>query len=333
MASPLDALSEEERRGLPDARPSFAKPMLAKLSHEIFSDPDWIFERKLDGERILTVGKGGDVKLYSRNEKSADHNYPEIRDCLKKTAKTRNFTVDGEIAAFRDGVSSFQALQPRMQARKPEQARQSGVKIYFYIFDIINVDGKSLEDLPLRTRKRVLKEAFDFKDPLRFTAHRNEEGEKFHAEACKKGWEGVIGKKADSKYLHTRSGNWLKLKCVRRQEFVIGGFTDPEGERTGFGALLVGYYENGKLRYAGKIGTGYDDETLKSLSGKLKNMERKTPPFSDQAELPSKGVHFVTPDLVCEAGFTEWTRGGKLRHPRYLGLRRDKEPGEVYREA
>ncbi len=332
MASPLDVLSEEERQDLPDKEPGFADPMLATLSHEIFSDPDWIYERKLDGERILAVCQGGKVNLYSRNHKSADHNYPEVRETLEETAACMDFVADGEVVAFRGGVSSFQALQPRMQSKEPEEARESGVAVYYYLFDLVQCAGKSLEKLPLRSRKRVLRKAFGFKDPVRFTPHRNEEGEKYHAEACDKGWEGIIGKKADSRYAHSRSRNWLKLKCVRRQEFVIGGFTDPEGERIGFGALLIGYYEKDKLRYAGKIGTGYDHETLESLSDRLESRERKTPPFDDD-DLPSKGVHWVTPDLVCEAGFTEWTRDNKLRHPRFLGLRRDKAPEDVRKEA
>jgi DNA ligase D-like protein (predicted ligase) len=332
MASPLDVLSDDERAGLSDGRAEFVKPMLAKLSHEIFSDPDWIFERKLDGERILAVCAGGSVKLYSRNEKSAGDNYPDVREALEKRAKAGDFVADGEVAAFSGGVSSFQALQPRMQSADPGQASES-VKVYYYIFDIIRCDGKKLENLPLTARKRVLKAAFEFEDPLRFTTHRNEHGEKFHSEACGKGWEGIIGKKAGSTYAHSRSGDWLKLKCVRRQEFVIGGYTDPQGERIGFGALLVGYYENGELRYAGKIGAGYDRRTLRDLSGRLEKIERKTPPFEAGAGLPSKNVHWVSPKLVCEAGFTEWTSGGKLRHPKFVGLRRDKEPGDVRREA
>jgi DNA ligase D-like protein (predicted ligase) len=333
MASPLDVLGDEERGGLGNKKPGFAEPMLAKLSHEVFSDPEWIFERKLDGERIVAVVSGGRAQLYSRNRQSADANYPEVRVALAELSQAAELVVDGEVVAFKDGVSDFQALQPRMQSEDPEEARASGVSVYYYLFDIVVCDGKKLENLPLTARKRVLRAAFDFKDPIRFTAHRNEEGEKFHAEACDKGWEGVIGKKAQSKYAHGRSSHWLKLKCVRRQEFVIGGYTDPQGERIGFGALLVGYYQNGKLRYAGKIGTGYDDETLNSLSGRLESMERKTPPFEADTDLPSKGVHWVSPKLVCEAGFTQWTRDDKLRHPRYLGLRRDKNPKDVHREA
>lgn len=151
-------------------------------------------------------------------------------------------------------------------------------------------------------------------------------------EACRKGWEGLIAKKADGPYRHARSRDWLKLKCVHRQELVVGGWTEPHGARTGFGALLVGYHRNGELVYAGKVGTGYDDNALEDLSRRLRRLERKTPPF-DQGDLPSGGVHWATPKSVAEVGFTEWTDAGKLRHPRYLGLRRDKDPADVVRET
>jgi DNA ligase D-like protein (predicted ligase) len=332
VASPLDVLDEQERGRLAAKEAAFVAPMLARLSHDIFSDPDWVYERKLDGERLVAVMRDAEVHLFSRNEKRADHNYPEVRESLAKLARAGSFVADGEVVAFRDGVSDFQALQPRMQSTNPEEAAGSGVDVFFYLFDLMQCDGKALEDLPLRARKRVLRACFDFEDPIRFTAHRNEKGEEYYAEACEKGWEGLIAKKAGSTYVHSRTSNWLKLKCVNRQEFVIGGYTDPEGERIGFGALLVGYYEGDVLRYAGKIGTGYDEETLASLSDRLQSIERQTPPFDDQ-DLPSKGVHWVSPKLVCEAGFTEWTQAGRLRHPRYLGLRRDKDPGDVRRET
>lgn len=164
------------------------------------------------------------------------------------------------------------------------------------------------------------------------TQHRNADGEAYHREACEKGWEGVIAKKATSTYRHSRSTEWLKFKCTKGQEFVIGGYTDPHGERHGFGALLVGYHDGDELVYAGKIGTGFDHETLERLGGLLRARERRTPPF-DRGVPSDTGVHWVTPELVCEAEFTEWTDDGRLRHPRYLGLRRDKGAGEVVRET
>jgi len=160
--------------------------------------------------------------------------------------------------------------------------------------------------------------------------HRNRDGESYFKEACKKGWEGVIAKRAASEYQHKRSADWLKFKCAEGQELVIGGFTAPKGSRIGFGALLVGYYEDGALHYAGKVGTGFDDEFLAEFRKRLDRLARKTSPFAEQ--IGEKDVTWVSPELVGEFGFTEWTRSGKLRHPRFLGLRWDKAPEEVVRE-
>jgi ATP-dependent DNA ligase len=167
---------------------------------------------------------------------------------------------------------------------------------------------------------------------LRWTPHRNDDGLQYFRTACRKGWEGLIAKHAGSEYVHGRSKKWLKFKCVMQQEFVIGGFTEPHGERIGLGALLLGFYRDGGLVYAGKVGTGFDDETLEDLRHRLDQIERETSPY-DQGDPASDGVHFVSPNLVCEVRFTEWTDGDKLRHPRYKGLRRDKEPEDVHKEA
>lgn len=172
---------------------------------------------------------------------------------------------------------------------------------------------------------------FSYERPLRFTAHRNREGESYYQNACRKGWEGVIAKRANSQYAHSRSKDWLKFKCSNQQEFVIGGYTDPKGERIGFGALLIGYYEDKELSFAGKVGTGFDDQTLRSMSKKLSSLERKSSPFASE-DISNKGIHWVSPKLVAQVGFTEWTDDGKLRHPRFIGLRRDKNPREVVRE-
>jgi DNA ligase D-like protein (predicted ligase) len=217
-----------------------------------------------------------------------------------------------------------------MHVKDPEQAKETGIPVYYYVFDILYLEGCDTTALALRTRKALLKRAFSFPDPIRFLTHRNAEGEAYLKGACKKGWEGVIAKDAHSKYVHGRSTRWLKFKCVNQQEFVIGGFTDPHGERTGFGALLVGYYENDSLVYAGKVGTGYDEETLKRLRERFSSLVRKTSPFD--TDVNEKEVHWVSPKLVAEIGFTEWTSDHRLRHPRFLGLRRDKDPTEVVRE-
>jgi DNA ligase D-like protein (predicted ligase) len=219
-------------------------------------------------------------------------------------------------------ISRFSALQRRMLSHVP---------VFYYIFDVLYLDGRDLTKLPLIERKQILKGAFSFRDPLRFTEHRAVEGEKFYREACKKGLEGVIAKRADSVYVHQRSGDWLKLKCENQQEFVIVGYTDPSGQRTGIGALLVGVYKKGKLFYAGKVGTGFDNATLKSLERKLSSIQQPATACSSDS-LPRSGVHWVKPRLVAQVAFTEWTNAGKLRHPRFLGLRTDKNPSEVVRE-
>jgi bifunctional non-homologous end joining protein LigD len=301
--------------------------MLAKLTHDYFSDDNWIFERKLDGERCLGFANGGKIQLKSRNKKELNAAYPEIVEALEKQ-EAGDFIVDGEIVAFEGNRTSFSRLQYRMHA----DSGNENIAVYYYLFDLLHFAGYDITGLDLRSRKKILRGAFQYNKRLRFTAHRNKEGKKFHKEACRKKWEGLIAKKADSGYVHSRSGNWLKFKCINRQEFVIGGYTDPEGERIGFGALLIGYYDGDNLIYAGKVGTGYDDNMLQKMSKRLSGLERMTSPFKDFGN-GKKGIHWVKPSLVGEVGFTEWTSDGRLRHPRFLGLRRDKSPKKVVKET
>jgi DNA ligase D-like protein (predicted ligase) len=218
-----------------------------------------------------------------------------------------------------------------MQIRDERAARASGVPVWFYIFDLLRLNGRDTRQQPLRDRKRLLAEAFEFRDPVRYTEHRETDGEAAHAEACKQGWEGVIAKRADSAYIPGRSRDWLKFKCSNQQEFVVVGFTEPQGERVEFGALLVGYYADGNLRYAGKVGTGYDDDTLRRLGARLRALEVHSPPVTER--VPGRGVHWVKPVLVAQVAFTEWTADGKLRHPRFQGLREDKAARQVVREG
>lgn len=333
MKAPFDTLPEEAREALREADvPDWTSPMLATLTDDPFSDPDWIYERKLDGVRLLAFREaGGKARLMTRNRKNRNSAYPEIVDALD-VLDVDDFVLDGEVVTFDGDVTSFSSLQPRINLQDPDEARVTGIPVFLYTFDVLHLDGYDVTDVELRHRKALLRNAIRFEDPIRFTPHRNEEGERFLEEACDQGWEGLIAKKATSRYVHSRSKEWLKFKCVHRQEFVIGGWTEPRGERIGFGALLIGVYDDGDLVYAGKVGTGYDDETLRELSGRLESIERETPPYDDGSGLPSEDVHWATPKLVCEVGFTEWTSGGKLRHPRFLGLRHDKDPGDVVRE-
>lgn len=326
----LAPIDEDERELLEaSAQPDWVSPMLATLTDDRFSDPGWIFERKLDGERVMAWKDGESVRLMTRNRKEVSDTYPELAEAL--AAQSGEFILDGEVVAFEGSVTSFSRLQQRMQIRDPEKALNSGVRVFYYVFDIIWLGGFRLESLPLRSRKQVLRRQLVFDDPLRLASHRNEDGVALFKSACERGWEGLIAKDASSSYRHSRSRAWLKFKCSASQELVIGGFTAPSGSRKGFGALLVGYYEDDSLRYAGKVGTGFDDEFLERFRRRLDRRRRKTTPFAD--DVPNEDdVTWVTPDLVGEFAFTEWTRAGRLRHPRFLGLRRDKEAADVVRE-
>ncbi len=354
--------------------------MLAVLVAEPFSDPDWIFERKLDGERVLAVVGEGEVRLFARNGMDVSGSYPEVVEALSGGGEKAPMAVlDGEMVASLDSGTPFVQLQERIRIDDPEEARRSPVAVRYYLFDVLHLGGFDLKGLPLRTRKGLLRKAVSFHGPLRFLEHRTGEGEALFREARREGWEGGVAKKADSPYQVGRSRAWLKLKCAQRQDLVLCGFTEPDGRRKEFGALLVGYWEKAQekekqgggaaagaqgggergtegsrggqasgsgeggrsgragrrvLRYAGKVGSGFNEDTLRRLGRLLKARRRKTPPFSrkDAGDLPKTGVHWVTPSLVGRFGFSEWTATGKLRHPRFLGLRRDKDPEEVVKE-
>jgi DNA ligase D-like protein (predicted ligase) len=302
---------------MPDPAPTTASAMKAVLTDARFSDPDWVFERKLDGIRCIAIRDGGPVKLLSRNDLSLNGRYPGIVADLEADPHTR-FAVDGEVVAFEGAQTSFQRLS------------HADASIFYYVFDVLWLDGEDVRDRPLRERKRLLEEALSFRHHVRLTAYRNEAGEAMFAEACSSGWEGVIAKRADSVYTDKRSRDWLKFKCAQGQELVIGGFTPPKGSRVELGALLVGVYEGDRLHYAGKVGTGFDRATLHSLASQLRPLTRDDSPFSDAPRF--RDVIWVEPRLVAQVGFAEWTREGRLRHPRFLGLRTDKEPRAIVRE-
>jgi DNA ligase D-like protein (predicted ligase) len=296
--------------------------MKAVLTDERFCDPGWIFERKLDGIRCIAVRDGGPVKLWSRNDLPLNDRYPELAEALAEQPAKR-FAIDGEVVAFAGSQTSFERLARRGRER---------VAVYLYAFDMLWLDGRDMRRLPLRRRKRLLRDALAWQDPLRFTSHRNRDGETLFHEACRKGWEGLIAKRADSQYVsRARSRDWLKLKCDRSQELVIGGYTAPKGSREELGALLLGYFDDGEFRYAGKVGTGFDRATLHDLAKRLAPLRRSSSPFAD--EIRERDVTWATPKLVCQVGFTEWTRDGRLRHPRFLGLRDDKAAADVVRET
>jgi bifunctional non-homologous end joining protein LigD len=312
-------------------QPEWIEPMLATLTDERFSDPGWIFERKLDGQRCLAFRRGDEVRLFSRNRNLINDAYPELVDAIAELDQD-DFVLDGEIVAFDErGLTSFSRLQRRMHVGSAAKARATGVEVHFLVFDLLHLAGYDLTRVDLIDRRQLLTTAFHLRDPLRPTDHRREEGEAFYEEACEAGWEGLIAKNAASKYTGGRSRDWLKFKCVRRQEFVVTGWTEPGGSRTGFGSLLLGYYDDGALRYAGKVGTGFTEQELRGIHTQLREITRDDPPFAEGEELPDD-AHYVEPALVAEVGFTEWTDAGTLRHPRFLGLRDELDPTEVIRE-
>lgn len=304
--------------------------MLATLTEDRFSSDHWLYERKLDGVRAICSRDGGEVTLWSRNQNAIERSYPEIAEVLTAQGGPR-FVADGEIVAFDGRQTSFATLQGRIHLTDRDRIEATGVQVFYYLFDLLFFDGSDARPLPLRQRKRLLREAFDFTGPLRFSSHRNGDGEKYYQLACARGWEGLIAKRATAPYQGGRSKDWLKFKCVREQEFVVGGFTEPNGSRMGFGALLLGYYDHGSLRFAGKVGTGYDTAMLRHLRGRLDELRVPATPFAEPVR--ERGTHWVRPELVVQVTFAEWTGDGKLRHGRFTGIRDDKSAGEVVREA
>lgn len=315
------------------AQPSWMPPMLATLSDRAPTGTGWIYEPKLDGVRVLAYVTGGSVRLFSRNRKQVEGGYPELAEALSLAVRG-DAVIDGEIVAPdpATGLSSFARLQQRMHLRDVQRAARTGVSVEIYLFDCLFYEGIDLTALPLLDRKKVLRDVVWYDGPVRFTPYRTTGSAAMYRDACAKGAEGIIAKRAESRYVSGRSTDWLKIKCVQQQEFVIGGYTAPQGAREHLGALLVGYYEDGKLRYAGKVGTGYDRGMLQLLYTKLAPIHRRTSPFAP-GPVPAGEVQWVTPKLVAQIGFGEWTEAGLLRHPRFLGLRDDKAAREVRREG
>lgn len=330
----LEKLPENIKKRLKKKKmPVFENPMLATLTDHYFSDKNWIYEHKLDGVRCLLFKKGQVASLKSRNDKNISSTYPEIITAAQGIT-VKQIIIDGEIISPSAGASSsFERLQARLGIKNPSLALIKKIKIYFYVFDILYLDGYDLTKLPLFERKNILKQMLPVKTPIRYLAHKPEKGETYFKYACQKGWEGVIAKDKNSPYVHVRSQSWLKFKCVQEQELVICGYTDPDGSRVGFGALLVGYFKDKKLYYAGKVGTGYNEAFLQQFGRKLRKIEITKHLFANPDSLDHVNAHFVKPYYVGEFGFAEWTRDNKLRHGRFLGLRDDKKAQDVVRET
>jgi bifunctional non-homologous end joining protein LigD len=281
--------------------------MKATLTRERFEGPEWLFERKLDGIRLVAYKDGRDVRLMTRNELERSASYPEIARAVA-ALPVRDAILDGE------AMGMFGAR---------------GAADGYHVFDLLWLDGKDVTGLPLRERKTLLA-GITLEPPL----HRTEPlgGARPWEQACAQGWEGVIAKRLDAPYELKRSRHWLKMKCEAGQELVIGGFTEPEGARVGLGALLVGYFEGEHFVFAGKVGTGLDTQLLRTLRAQLDALEIEKAPFTKGAGLPRSRVHWARPELVVEVAFMEWTGHGKLRHPRLVRVRDDKPAREVTRE-
>jgi DNA ligase D-like protein (predicted ligase) len=304
--------------------------MLATLTDRRDFGDDWLLERKFDGERCVARKDGRDVRLESRTAKELTGTYPEVRAAVASQS-ARQILLDGEVVAFDRDQTSFSRLQQRLGIRNPTAERVAAYPVVFCVFDLLEVDGDDVRDRPLLERRARLTAAIRPGAAVQLSEAWRDDSQRRFAQACRAGWEGLIAKRAQAPYVPGRSRDWLKLKCVWEQEFVIGGYTDPAGSRTDFGALLVGYYEDDQLRYAGKVGTGYTAATLRDLGARLRELEMPESPFVDGRPVP-RGTHWTRPELVAQLGFAEWTNDGRLRQARFLGLRDDKLPGDVVRE-
>jgi bifunctional non-homologous end joining protein LigD len=283
--------------------PDWLEPMKATLTQERFAGAEWIFERKYDGIRLIAFKNGSRVRLLSRNK--LPQNNPEIAEAIA-ALPARNLVLDGEVTWRGESRNAY------------------------YVFDILWIDGRDVTRLPLEERLALLKQ-LPLRAPLvRVNALKDD---KPWERACAEGWEGVIAKRRGTPYEHRRSPHWLKMKCEASQEFVVGGFTDPQGGRVGFGALLVGYYEGDDFVFAGKVGTGFDTRLLLELRSRFDRVEIQKSPFTKAIGLPRLRAHWVKPQVIVQVSFIEWTVHGKLRHSRLIGLRNDKSPREVVRET
>jgi bifunctional non-homologous end joining protein LigD len=302
--------------------PKRLQPMLATLTDAAFDDAGWVFEDKYDGFRMVAKIKDGKVTLYSRNGKIISHSYIEVAKALESV--NGDAVIDGELVALdEDGVSHFQLMQ---------NALRHEAKLLYCAFDLMFHDGEDLRGLTMLERKKRLKDILPRHKLIAFSRHRKSSGTRFFEEAERKGLEGIMAKRADSKYLSgARTDNWLKIKTSKRQEVVIAGFTAPKRTRPFFGALALAVRERNGWRYIGHVGTGFSHKILEELHGKLMKLKAAKSPFPTKVK-DEAVTTWVNPTLVAEVKFTEWTTKGEMRHPVYLGLRADKRAEDVTRE-
>ncbi|HEX6230057.1 MAG TPA: DNA ligase D, partial [Solirubrobacterales bacterium] len=312
--------------------PERLKPMMARLSELPADEENWAYEIKWDGVRAIAHSSPGELRLQSRNLKDITARYPELRQ-LNRRLGSHSAILDGEIVAFEEGKPSFERLQRRMHLAREAEIRRlaKSEPVSFQIFDLLYLDGRSLLDLPYVERRRLLEELELQGDAWQTPGYHRGEGARLLARTAELGLEGIVAKRLDSRYRPgARSRDWLKVKNTLRQEFVIGGWLPQEGRRTELGALLVGHHKGGELRFAGKVGTGFNRVEARDLVDRLTPLAREDSPFSGRQ--PKRGANFVEPSLVAEVDFAALTRDGMLRHPSYKGLRADKDPAEVVLE-
>lgn len=310
------------------------QPMLATLIKPRALPGGWIYEPKLDGVRVLVKRNGQTIHLVSRSGRRMDGSYPDVVSALGKALRA-DALVDGELVAIDPGtgLSSFSLLQSRIHVLRPGAILIKRVPVELWLFDCLRCKDTDIRDLPWRERRKRLEQVVKVTDTIRLTPVLKGTFRALYNAACRSGAEGLIGKNASGRYHSGRSGEWVKLKCVNEQEFVVLGWTDPKGTREEFGSLLLGYYDGGELRYAGRVGTGFDARALKRLKQLLAELSAQRSALSDTSSIKTDDVHWVKPSLVVQVGFSEWTRDGILRHPRYAGVRDDKKAAEVVREG
>ena len=323
-------LSEAEQEALrPAAHPRELAPQLATRDPSATFGPGWVHERKLDGVRLLVHLQAGEVRLRTRTGLDRAPTFPELPPAVRALGPD-DLVADGEVVALDGDETSFGRLQRRLGRTDPGRIAKLDIPVHLYLFDLLHVEGHDLRELGLLARKRLL-ETLGFTEPIRYTPHRDDVVGDHFEEACRRGWEGLIVKRADAPYRSGRSAAWQKLPCYRTGRFVVGGWTDPRGGRVGVGALLLGRFEGDRLRYVGKVGTGFDLPTLEILAAHLARVEESAPAFLDPPR--ERGAHWALPHLVVEVRFGGWTGVGRLRQPTVLALRPDLDPSEGVGEA
>jgi len=328
----MSAIDTKRIKKLPGARkaalPDFIAPQLATLVPAAPSSDDWLHELKFDGYRMVCHLQRGKARFWSRNQKDWTEKFPNLSKALK-ALPVNAAILDGEVVVVdKVGRSSFQKLQ---------QSMKGGASTFvFQIFDLIYLDGYNLTRVPLRERKALLEDLLagvDAKGPLRYSDHVVGNGDRFFKQACAYGIEGIVSKLADSVYESTRTRSWLKVKCTKRQEFVIAGYTPSKKDFPGFGSLILGVYDKGKLVYSGRVGTGFSIKQRLELQKQLDRIAQPEMPFASKPKDPGlRDAHWARPQLVGEVDFTEWTEEGSIRHPSFQGLREDKKARDVVRE-